>query len=336
MRKIIIALVVLLVVLTGVFLLGPKPAPFSMDAIVSKENPKGLDSLVEINSYLESLDIDKQIRKGNYSQILWADSTNQKTKYVLLYLHGFSASPVEGAPIHESIAVKYGMNMYVPRLAEHGLDEKESMLNFTGEKYIQSAKEAVQVARLLGDSVIIMSTSTGGTAALYIASEDNNIHSLISYSPNIRLFDSKAPLLNGPWGLQIARFVKGNNYHEWNLVKEAHPYWHTKYRLEALVQLQNMIMGTMKMEVFEKITAPSFVGYYYKNELEQDSVVSVDAIVDMNVQLGSKVKRIEAFPDAMKHCMPSGFEGQDLESLFKSTCQFMEEDLGILPILRKK
>lgn len=327
----------ILIVLVGaiVFLIGPKPDPFDVDAIVPKDKIETLHSIKDIDSYLELRDEGKSIRSENYSQLLWADSVGQKTKYVLLYLHGFSASPMEGAPVHESIAIRYGMNMYVPRLAEHGLSEEEPMLHFTGEKYIESAKEALQVARELGDTVIIMSTSTGSTAALYLASEGNDIHSLICYSPNIRLFDSKAPLLNGPWGLQIARLVKGEDYHEWSLSKEASRFWHTRYRLESVVQLQNMVEGTMTEEVFSKVKAPTYIGYYFKDEANQDSAVSVDAILEMYEGLGSAIKKKVVFPEAGNHCMPSGFLGEDIEGLYKSTCAFIENDLNISPAIRR-
>ncbi|MGB1037084.1 MAG: alpha/beta hydrolase [Bacteroidia bacterium] len=329
--------ITILVVFAGalVFLLGPKPDPFNENAEVSRDRLDGLLSINDIGTYLETQDEGKNIRDKNYSQLLWADSVGRKTKYVLLYLHGFSASPMEGAPVHENIALRYGMNMYVPRLAEHGLREEEPMLHFTGEKYIESAKEALQVARELGDTVIIMSTSTGGTAALYLASADNDIHSLICYSPNIRLFDSKAPLLSGPWGLQIARMVKGGNYHEWSLSSEASKYWHTKYRLESLVELQNMIEGTMTKEVFSKVKAPTYIGYYFKDEANQDSAVSVDAILEMYEELGSAVKEKVVFPEAGNHCIPSGFLGEDIEGLYKSTCGFIENELKILPVSKR-
>jgi esterase/lipase len=270
------------------------------------------------------------IRSGNESQLYWVDSSGKKTKYVLLYLHGFSASPQEGAPVHLSFAKKYGMNFYAPLLQGHGLVESEPMIDFTAEGFINSAKNAIRLARLMGDSIIIMSTSTGCTAALFLASDPNNqIHSLICYSPNIRVFDKRASLLTGPWGLQISRLVKGGDYNVWQAPVGADQYWHQKYRLEAVIEMQRLLEATMNKETFEKIKCPTFIGYYYKNKEEQDDVVSVPHILEMYDQLGSKQKRKVAFPNAGAHAIASDLFSLTTQAVSDSTYVFAEEVLRL-------
>ncbi|MFK7922860.1 MAG: alpha/beta hydrolase, partial [Bacteroidia bacterium] len=48
----------------------------------------------------------ENIKPDNESRFYWADSV-RKTPYAIVYLHGFSASPMEGAPIHREIAARY-------------------------------------------------------------------------------------------------------------------------------------------------------------------------------------------------------------------------------------
>ena len=69
----------------------------------------------------------------------------------MLYLHGFSASTEEGDPVHRNIALALKANLYLPRLSDHGLIEEEPMLNFTGQKYLDSAKEALAIAKKIGE-----------------------------------------------------------------------------------------------------------------------------------------------------------------------------------------
>jgi esterase/lipase len=220
--------------------------------------------------------------------------------------------------------------MYAPLLADHGLVEEEPMLHFTAERYVESAKQALRVARLMGDSVIIMATSTGCTAALFLASEPRNqVHSLICYSPNIRVFDKRASLLTGPWGLQISKIVKGGDYNIWEASAGGEQYWHLKYRLEALVQMQLLLETTMNKETFEQVTVPTFIGYYYKNTEEQDDVVSVPHILEMYDQLGSKQKRKVAFAEAGAHALASDLFSHATQIVSDSTYIFAEDILRL-------
>lgn len=314
-----------------VYALGPKPDKVTIDPNTGAlMDPTGFNPNY-VQEAIERSQSELNIREGNSSQLYWADSLGRKTKFVLLYLHGFSASPEEGQPICGDFAKRYGMNMYAPLLAEHGLVEDEPMLHFTAEKYIESAKQALRLARLMGDSVIVMSTSTGSTAALFLASGKNEIHSLICYSPNVEIYDPKSSLLAGPWGIEIARLVKGGNYHEWEAPAGAEQYWHLKYRLESLVELQRLVEGTMTNSTFEKIDVPTFLGYYYKNEAEQDDVVSVPAALSMYDELASLNKRKVAFANVGVHALASKYFSKDLESVERETNRFAVEVLGIEP-----
>jgi esterase/lipase len=324
--------VIIIIVLVVTFLVGPKPDKLALSAMVEGQIVMDIAETTDVPGWVQWSLKDKKVRPGNESKLFWADSVNRPTKYVLLYLHGFSASPEEGAPIHLDFAKKHGMNMYAPVLYGHGLVEDEPMIDFTGEGYINSAKEALEVAKLMGDSVIIMATSTGCTAALFLASEPSNgVHSLLCYSPNIRVFDPRASLLTGPWGLQISRLVKGGNYNIWEAPAGAGDYWHLKYRLEAVVEMQRLLEGTMTKETFENVACPTFIGYYYKNEKEQDDVVSVPRILEMYDQLGSRAKRKVALPNVGKHALASRFFSSDLESVERETSLFTREVLGIYP-----
>ena len=321
------ALITVVGIITLLYVLGPRMEKSVFSPRIDYEYREV--KISEVDSLVKESNANPMIKTGNHSKLYWADSVSKKTTYVLLYLHGFSACPEEGEPVFYEFANRYRMNAYAPLLSEHGLKDKEAMLNFKASKYLESVKDAFKIAQAMGDSVIIMSTSTGSSAALYLSSVENEIHSLICYSPNIRVADTRAALLTGPWGLKIARLVKGGKYHSWEAPKGAVPYWYTKYRLESVLELQHLLESTMNKEVFSKITIPVFVSYYYEDAENQDDVVSVKRILEMTKELGTSREKLRVInmKDAKAHAMANGFFNKNTQTLLKETCKFVEEIL---------
>jgi len=326
---------ILLVILVSAFFLGPKAEKIKLNQLTPKMPSNLLALETKINNSEAAI---SNIKPDNEARIIWYDSIPQKTAYSIVYLHGWSASQEEGDPIHTATAKRYGCNLYLPRLAGHGLKEEEPMLNLTAESLMQSALEALSIGKQLGEKVILMGTSTGGTLALQLAASDSDVAALLVYSPNIEIFDPNAKLMTGPWGLQLLKAIKGSDYHEFDTdIDLKNKYWTTKYRVEALVQLQALLDATMTKETFKNVTQPLFMGYYYKDEIHQDSVVSVPAMLKMFDELSTPVsqKQKVAFPDAGDHVMTSYISSKDLESVQEKTNNFLEEVVGIKKALTK-
>lgn len=329
MVKILKFFLAIIVILVLAFFLGPKVEKPDL----GKQLPKMPSDLMALEQQIMQREaVTPNMKPDNEAQIIWYDSIPTKTPFSIVYLHGWSASQEEGDPMHIETAKRYGCNLYLPRLSGHGLQEKEPMLTLTADKVIDSAKEAIAVAKQLGEKVILMATSTGGTLALHLAGGDPDVAALLLYSPNVEIFDPNATLLSGPWGLQLAKLVKGGDYHEFDTdIDLKNKYWTTKYRLEALTHLQAMVDELMLPETFEKVNQPVFLGYYYKDAVHQDSVVSVPALLQMFEQLGTATnfKRKVAFPNVGDHVMTSYITSKDLESVKKETFQFLEEVLNL-------
>lgn len=325
-RKGLIITLTILVGIVLVYLFGPKmPSP-----VLSNDLPAGVSNewMAEEMIQAGEAGVDN-IRPGNKSILIWADdSLKSKTDYCLLYLHGFSASPFEGDPVHRNVAKQLSMNLYAPRLAEHGLITDDALLNMTPDRLWESAKQALVIARALGTKVILMGTSTGGTLALMLAAEfPDLVDGLILLSPNIRLFDKTAALLDKPWGLQIARAVMGGNYRILEPDPETDPYWYNKYRVEGLVYLQQLIDKTMKAKEFAKVKQAVFVGYYYKDEENQDQTVSVNAIHWMFDNLGTpdELKYSRAFPEAGAHVIGNSLTSRSWKEVEEASINFIQE-----------
>ncbi|RDY58777.1 alpha/beta hydrolase [Flagellimonas nanhaiensis] len=321
-------LLIVLIILIVLFFVGPRVEKPNLDRTLPEVNT----NLEELEDWINNKEKTvPNIKSNNEARIVWFDSIPSKTEYSIVYLHGWSASQMEGHPLHTDIAKKYGCNLYLPRLAGHGLDEEEAMLNLTADMVLDSAKEAIAVAKQLGDKVIVMATSTGGTLALHLVGGDKDIVGLLLYSPNIEIYDKNAKLLTGPWGLQLAKMVKKSDYHEFDANEEKKKYWTTKYRVEALTHLQAMVDNTMKPETFQKVEQPVFMGYFYKNDSIQDKVVSVAAMLKMFDELGTPQdkKRKKAFPETGDHVMTSYVTSKDLESVQTETENYLEEIIGL-------
>jgi esterase/lipase len=316
---------IVIVIIGVVYVLGPHPKTpvFNNDLPTIADNTN-LDSLVAVGEKAH------KIKPNNEAKIIWADSAHQPTEYAIVYLHGFSASQMEGAPVHENIAKQFHCNLYLARLAEHGIDTTEDLVNLTAENYWESAKQAYAIGKKLGKNVILMSTSTGGTLSLQLAAAYPEIAGLIMYSPNIAINNPAAPMLNNPWGLQIARLVKGGNYANVQYKNSDYPkYWNTHYRLESTVELQNLVEATMTKAQFAKVNQPCLTLYYYKDEAHQDNVVKVSAIKEMfaAIHTPDSLKKAVAIPNAESHVLGSPIVSKDIVTVEKETAAFIAEKI---------
>jgi pimeloyl-ACP methyl ester carboxylesterase len=319
-------------ILVIIYYLGPRPATPRYDPILPAvpQQPPALDQYVTARESVHKLKPDNQAR------IVWHDSLRRKTPFSVVYLHGFSASQEEGNPVHRHFARKYGCNLYLSRLDGHGLDTSEPLLTMTAAGLWRDAKEALAIGKALGEKVILVTCSTGSTLGLKLAATyPNDIFAVINMSPNIAINDDLAFLANNPWGLQLARLVSDGKYRR---SLPEHPdvskYWYDKYRLEAVVELENLLETTMEPALFHAIRQPMLNLYYFKDEDHQDRTVRVSAILDMEKQLGTpeNLKQAVAIPNAGAHVIGCYLTSRDVPAVEKAIDSFAESKLGLVPL----
>ncbi len=325
---------ILILALLMLYFMGPKPAR----PVLSNNLPVISKSIDDVEKLAAKNDSGLHIKPDNQSRIIWANDTlKQPTKYALLYLHGFSASWYEGYPANVDFARKFGFNAYFPRLASHGIITDDALIDMTPDRLWESAKQALMVAHILGEKVIIMSTSTGGTLGLKLAAEfPDLVDALILYSPNIKINNSAAFLLSKPWGLQIGRKVTGSTHRvtNENFDSKDCQYWDCRYRMEAVVYLQQLVEATMNKSTFERVKTPVFLAYYYKDETHQDETVRVDAMLEMFDKLGTtpEMKEKMAFPEAGNHVIACELTSKSYREVFDETVKFAEKVLKLQPV----
>lgn len=316
----------ILALLSVIYFTGPKPKA----ARFSAQLPEITDTGYALEFRVGNEEYGYPVKPDNQARIVWHDSIlKQRTRYAVVYLHGFSASQKEGDPVHLAFAQALGANLYLSRLAEHGLQSDEALLNMTATSLWESAKQAYAIGKQLGDSVILMSTSTGGTLSLMLAAQQYpEIAGLVMLSPNIQIKDPNAWLLNNPWGLQIARLVKGSNYnHPRDTTARYRAYWNNPYRLESITELQELVESQMTSATFRKVNQPLLLLYYYRDEAHQDPVVSVEAMQQMfaEVSTPAALKRSIAIPNAGDHVIGSPIKSADVPAVEKECLRFAKE-----------
>jgi esterase/lipase len=315
-----------LLVLIIVYFLGPKPSHPNY----TKELPVIPAEASALEEYIANQEAKHKLKPDNEARITWfRDSARQKTEYAIVYLHGFSASQEEGDPLHYELSQKFGCNLYLSRLAAHGIDTTEPLRGFTADVAWNSAKEAYAIGKQLGNKVILLSTSTGGSLALKLAAEYPDIAGLILLSPNIAINDPNAWLLNNHWGLQIAQLVEGKYRKAKDTTAIYAQYWNNRYMTSSLVQLEELLETTMKESTFRKVTQPVLLLYYYKDEKNQDKVVKVSAMKRMFKQLGTadSLKRQVAIPNAGDHVIGSYVKSKDIQTVQEECERFAREIL---------
>ena len=333
MKKRLIFITSPILIAVAVYFLGHAPST----PVFNKSMPAVPQEAPALQQFVLNNEAKHKIKPNNEARIVWADSTNRKTPYSIVYLHGFSASQEEGSPIHTDFAKTFGCNLYLARLADHGIDTTEQLLNYTPDRLWATTKEALAIGKAIGEKVIVMSTSTGGTVALMLAAEyPDDVSALINMSPNIAINDPNAWLLNNPWGLQIARLVVGSNYRTFPKDSLKDAYWNNPYRLESVVQLEELVEDTMTPKTFKKVTCPVLTLYYFKNEKEQDPTVKVSAMIEMNKQLTTpnSMKKTVAIPNAGGHVLGSHVVSKDLTSVKNEIEKFAIETLEMQKVSR--
>jgi esterase/lipase len=321
---------IVVTILIVVYFLGPQPATPKYSVLL----PTVPADAMQLEKHIADNEATHKIKPDNEARIIWFnDSTKEKTEYAVVYLHGFSASQEEGDPVHKEFAKKFGCNLYLSRLADHGIDTTESLANFSAERFWNSALEAYAIGKQLGKKVLLMSTSTGGTVALKLCAVYPEIAANIMLSPNIAINDTKAWMLNNHWGLQIAQLVQGKHRVVDDTTALYAKYWNTRYATSSLVQLEELLESTMKESVFEKIKQPTLLLYYFKDEENQDPVVKVSAMKRMFAQIATpgNLKRQVALPNTGDHVLGSPIKSKDVKSVQVECEKFGIEVLKLKP-----
>lgn len=208
-KRLLQVLLVVVLVATVAFLVGPRN---SFGPQMPTARPAPPQNIAQLEAWLrDSEKAFPDMKPDNAKGITWANHAGERTPWAVVYLHGFSASRLETAPLADTVAQALGANVFHTRLTGHGLDSVEAMGDATVQDWMADVVEALQIGKTLGDKVLVIGVSTGATLATWAAlsPQAKDMHAMVLISPNFGPKDKRADIVNGPWGQQIALALEG-------------------------------------------------------------------------------------------------------------------------------
>lgn len=237
-RKLLIGLAALPLLALAVYLVGPRRVVDTR--LPASELPSELSALEGAIAAREGSLSD--ITSGCQATLVWAGAPRQRTPLSLVYLHGFSATRQETAPLTERLATALGANRFEARLRGHGRGGAP-LGAARAEEWLADGAEALEVGRRIGERVVVVAVSTGGSLAAWLLTHgcDERVAALVLISPNFGPRHPAAALMAGPWGAQITRLVAGEErgFQPRNELQAR--YWTWRYPSRVLVEMQALV-----------------------------------------------------------------------------------------------
>ncbi len=107
-----------------------------------------------------------------------------RTPRVDVLLHGFTDSPSQFTELADSLYQR-GDNVYVPRLPHHAerSGDARALAGMTAVQLRQTADSAADVATALGDTVVVVGLSVGGTMAAWMGQHRAEVRRVVMIAP---------------------------------------------------------------------------------------------------------------------------------------------------------
>jgi len=174
----------------------------------------------------------EDIQPSAEKEIIWADPASRSvTPVSIVYLHGFSATMEEIRPLPESVAQALGANVFFTHLTGHGRGGA-ALAEATVNDWINDTAEALEIGHALGERVLIIASSTGGTLAALAAEHPklkDRMDGVVFISPNFGFRTAGADLLTAPFAQTFVPAVFGEEQ-SWSPTSKEHArWWMTSY-----------------------------------------------------------------------------------------------------------
>lgn len=299
MRKVMLVLFSVLVIaamLAALYLWPPNLVLEREAKTVATSTIEGVEALIAADEGEAGA-----IREGLGKQIVWADPVRkQKTRFALVYVHGFSASAAEVRPLPDLVAQALGANVFFTRLHGHGLVDPDAMGRATIEDWAGDVGEALAIGRILGEEVIVLSTSTGASLVTWALARPTlvkHVRASVFLSPNYGVQAAGSFLLTGPLGERLARLLIGERGGFEPISPLNAHNWTTDYPVRALVPMAQSVRLANHTRV-EDIKVPALF-----LQSAEDKVVRPDRTAAVAARWGGPHALIDPGPtgDANNH-----------------------------------
>lgn len=121
------------------------------------------------------------VAEGGATMLL---SHGRRTPRAVVLIHGFTDSPRQFAELADSLYAR-GDNVFVPRLPHHALRAKDvgELARLKASELVRTADGAVDIAAGLGDTVVVVGLSVGGTLAAWAGEHRREVRRAVIIAP---------------------------------------------------------------------------------------------------------------------------------------------------------
>lgn len=270
----------------AVFLAGPRNefGPNTpTQRILLPDNIEGLEAALAASEAAYP-----DIRLGTAKGIVWASNAKRRTPWSVVYIHGFSASRLETAPLAELVAKALGANVFYTRLTGHGRSDT-AMGEASVQDWMADALEALRIGKTLGERVLVISCSSGSTLATWLAltPEGKQVAGHVFISPNFGPKNKRSEIINAPWGKEIAIALEGQTRGRVTDDAGETRGWNHRYPTRALFPMMAMVKNARDSDL-SRFTTPVKV-LYSLNDQTVDPLETQAAFA----RIGAPLKSIE-------------------------------------------
>lgn len=166
----------------------------------------------------------------------------EKVDRVVIYFHGLTSCPAQADEMAQKL-YDLGYNVLLPRMFGHGEADPltYSLADLTAEELVDFANQTVDIAQGLGDEVVVVGLSAGGTIASWVSQYRGDVDQSISISPFF------GPYVVPTWATHAATnllLLLPNRMVWWNpLETERHEsmnYAYARYATHALAEVMRL------------------------------------------------------------------------------------------------
>lgn len=225
------------------------------------------------------------IRTGERKRVIWAGEAGARTPLSIVYLHGFSASSEEIRPVPDRVAKALHANLFFTRLRGHGRTSR-AMAQASAADWLQDASEALAIGRAIGDRVLVVGTSTGGTLAALAMSDPaqrEGVAGVVLISPNFGINNWLAPLLTWPGARYWLPLLAGETRSFTPLNKDQAAHWTTSYPSVAVFPMAALVAKAAAQD-YAQVDLPAL--FYFSPE---DKIVRPDITDRIAAEWGGPV-----------------------------------------------
>lgn len=264
-RTWLLSLSILLAVLFAAWWVGPRN-PFGPSMPQSRPQPP--QDIALLADWIKASEASvPDIKAGNAKGIVWAGESGRRTPWAVVYIHGFSASRMETAPLADTVAAQLGANLFYTRLAGHGRSDPQAMGQASVQDWMADTLEAVRIGQTLGEKVLVIGCSTGATLATWLGTSVDaaRVNAYVFISPNFGPKDRRADIVNAPWGQKIALLIQGPTRSSPAASAQEAQAWTLTYPTQAIFPMMALVKNVRDSDL-SMFQTPVLVLYSERDE----------------------------------------------------------------------